>query len=341
MSTSVNPAASDIDPPERPFDPSGNASAPNGCTANLLEGLVGGVSLGSVSEKKPILMLGLPKGSLEESTKNLFAMAGWKITTGSRSYKPSIDDPELDGRFVRAQEVSRYVEQGFFDCGLTGFDWIQENNSDVVEVCDLIYSKASTLKSRWVLCVPESSAYQKAEDLAGKRIATELIETTKKFFAGKGVKAEIEFSWGATEVKVPDLVDAIVDITETGSSLRANKLRIIETLLETNTKLIANKHAWADPVKRKKIETIALLITGALEAETKVGLKMNAPKSSLDQIILAVPSLRNPTISPLSNPAWVALETIIDESVCREIIPVLKGLGAEGIVEYPLNKVIY
>ena len=286
-------------------------------------------------------MLGLPKGSLEESTKNLFAKAGWKITTSSRSYKPSIDDPELDGRFVRAQEVSRYVEHGFFDCGLTGFDWIQENGSDVVEVMDLVYRRASVLKSRWVLCVPESSAVKTIADLAGKRVATELLNTTKRFFEAKGVKAEIEFSWGATEVKVPDLVDAIVDITETGSSLRANKLRIVDTLLETNTKFIANKASWANPAKRKKIETIALLLRGALEAGSKVGLKLNAPKKALDKIVNCVPSLRNPTISPLSNPDWVALETIIDESVVREIIPLLKELGAEGIVEYPLNKVVY
>ena len=286
-------------------------------------------------------MLGLPKGSLEESTKNLFAKAGWKITTSSRSYKPSIDDPELDGRFVRAQEVSRYVEHGFFDCGLTGFDWIQENGSDVVEVMDLVYSRASVLKSRWVLCVPESSSVMTIADLAGKRVATELLNTTKRFFEAKGVKAEIEFSWGATEVKVPDLVDAIVDITETGSSLRANKLRIVDTLLETNTKFIANKASWANPAKRKKIETIALLLRGALEAGSKVGLKLNAPKKALDKIVNCVPSLRNPTISPLSNPDWVALETIIDESVVREIIPLLKELGAEGIVEYPLNKVVY
>jgi ATP phosphoribosyltransferase len=286
-------------------------------------------------------MLGLPKGSLEESTKSLFAKAGWKITSSSRSYTPSIDDPELDGRFVRAQEVSRYVEHGFFDCGLTGYDWIKENESDVVEVCDLIYSKASVQKSRWVLCVPEASSIKRPEDLAGKRIATELVNTVRRYFAEKKISVEVEFSWGATEVKVPDLVDAIVDITETGSSLRANKLRIVDTLLETNTKFIANKKSWANPAKRKKIETIALLLRGALEAESKVGLKMNAPKKSLDAIIKTVPSLRNPTISPLSNPDWVALETIIDESVAREIIPELKRLGAEGIVEYPLNKVVY
>jgi ATP phosphoribosyltransferase len=286
-------------------------------------------------------MLGLPKGSLEDSTKHLFSKAGWKITTSARSYKPSIDDVELDGRFVRAQEVSRYVEHGFFDCGLTGLDWIQENESDVVEVCDLIYSRASVKKSRWVLCVPESSTIQRAEDLAGKRVATELVGTVRRYFEKKNIPIEVEFSWGATEVKVPDLVDAIVDITETGNSLRANKLRIVDTLLETNTKFIANKASWANPAKRKKIETIALLLRGALEAESKVGLKMNLPRASLDAVVKALPALRNPTISQLSSPDWVALETIIDESVAREIIPQLKELGAEGIVEYPLNKVVY
>jgi len=294
-----------------------------------------------VSDPKPILMLGLPKGSLEESTRGLFAKAGWRITSNSRSYRPSIDDPELDGRFVRAQEVSRYVEHGFFDCGLTGLDWIQENSSDVVEVCDLVYSRASTAKSRWVLCVAEDSPIRAPADLAGKRVATELVQTAKRYFAAKQVPVEVEFSWGATEVKVPDLVDAIIDITETGSSLRANKLRIIDTLLETNTKLIANRKSWADPVKRRKIETIALLLRGALEAESKVGLKMNAPKRAVAAIIAAVPSLRDPTVSPLSHPDWVALETIIDQSVVREILPQLKALGAEGIVEYPLNKVVY
>ena len=276
-----------------------------------------------MSARTPLLMLGLPKGSLEESTKNLFSKAGWKITTSSRSYKPSINDPELDGRFVRAQEVSRYVEHGFFDCGLTGFDWIRENNSDVVEVCDLIYSRASVQKSRWVLCVPEASAIQRPEDLAGKRVATELVGTVRRYFEDKKISVEVEFSWGATEVKVPDLVDAIVDITETGNSIRANKLRILDTLLETNTKFIANKASWADPAKRQKIETIALLLRGALEAESKVGLKMNLPRASLENVVKALPALRNPTISQLSNPDWVALETIIDERVAREIIPKL------------------
>lgn len=286
-------------------------------------------------------MLGLPKGSLEESTVGLFAKAGWKISMSSRSYKPSIDDEELDGRFVRSQEVSRYVQHGFFDCGLCGEDWIRENESDVVEVCDLIYSRASLRKSRWVLCVPEASPFQKPEDLAGKRIATELVGTVRRYFAARNVPVTVEFSWGATEVKVPDLVDAIVDLTETGSSIRANKLRIVDTILETNTKFIANKASWNDPAKRKKIETIALLLRGALEAGSKVGLKMNAPKKSLEAIVRTVPSLRNPTISPLCNQDWVALETIIDESVVRQIIPQLKDLGAEGIVEYPLNKVVY
>lgn len=286
-------------------------------------------------------MLGLPKGSLEDSTIALFAKAGFNIGKSSRSYKPSIDDPELEGRFVRAQEMSRYVEHGFFDCGLTGYDWIVENGSDVVEVCDLVYSRASTTRSRWILAVPETSEIKTVKDLEGKRIATEVVCITKKFLAEHGVNADVEFSWGATEVKVPDLVDAIVDLTETGSSLRANKLRIVETLLYTNTKFIANKSAWEDPKKRAKIETIALLLRAALEAAAKVGLKMNAPKVNLDNILKALPALRNPTVSTLANGDWVALETIIDEKVVREIIPQLKGLGAEGIIEYPLNKVVY
>jgi len=309
--------------------------------ANLLEGSNGRVCFGRVSDKKPLLMLGLPAGSLQESTLSLFAKAGWKISTSSRSYKPSINDAELDGRFVRGQEVSRYVEHGFFDCGLCGQDWILENDSDVVEVCDLVYSRSSNQKSRYVLCVPEDSPITKPAQLAGKRVATELVKTVRRYFEKKGINVEVEFSWGATEVKVPDLVDAIVDLTETGNSIRANKLRIIDTLLETNTKFIANKKSWANPAKRKKIETIALLLRGALEAESKVGLKMNLPKTSLKAVVQALPALRNPTISQLSSPKWIALETIIDENVVREIIPQLKALGAEGIVEYPLNKVVY
>lgn len=285
-------------------------------------------------------MIGLPKGSLEESTIALFSKAGWRISKSSRSYKPSIDDPELDGRFVRAQEISRYVEQGFFDCGLTGYDWILENSSDVVEVCDLVYSKATSLKSRWVLCVKEDSDIKTVKDLQGKRVATELMNVTKKFLADNGVDAEVEFSWGATEVKVPDLVDAIADITETGSSLRANNLRIIETMLYTNTKFIANKAAWENPEKRRKIKSIAMLLRAALEANSKVGLKMNLPKGNLSKVISSLPALRKPTVSQLSDPAWVAVETIVDEKVVREIVPTLKDNGAEGIVEYPLNKII-
>ena len=291
--------------------------------------------------KTPLLMLGLPKGSLEESTMKLFAKAGFIITKSSRSYRPAINDDELDGRFVRAQEISRYVEHGYFDCGLTGYDWVVENNADVVEVCDLVYSRASRTKSRWVLAVPEDSPVQKAEDLEGKYVATEVVNIVNKYFDEKGVKANVEFSWGATEVKVPDLVDAIVDLTETGSSLRANKLRIVDTLLETNTKLIANKESWENPEKRKKIEQISLLLQSALEAGDKVGLKLNIRRSNLDELLEKLPSLRNPTIANLGDERWVAVETIIEEAVVREIIPALKDLGAEGIIEYPLNKVVY
>jgi len=286
-------------------------------------------------------MLGLPKGSMEEATINLFAKAGWNIQQHARSYKPVIDDPELDGRFIRAQEVSRYVEQGFFDVGLTGHDWILENNSDVVEVCSLVYSRNSNVKSRYVLAVPETSPIKKVEDLQGKRIATEVVNLTQQYLKDQGVEAVVEFSWGATEVKVPDLVDAIVDITETGSSLIANNLRIIDTLFWTDIKLIANKISWEDKDKRQKIENVALLLQSALEAKNKVGLKLNVPKQKSDLIIKELPSLRNPTVSQLSKSDWVAIETVLDESVVREIIPLLKSHGAEGIIEYPLNKVVF
>ncbi len=295
----------------------------------------------TVSQDKPLIMLGLPKGSLEEATLNLFAKAGFRISKSSRSYKPSIDDSELGGRFVRAQEMSRYVDHGFFDCGLTGYDWIVENNSDVVEVCDLIYSRASNVQSRWVLVVPEDSPIKGVKDLEGKRIATELVGVTKAFLEKNGVKAEVEFSWGATEVKVPDLVDAIVDLTETGSSLKANKLRIVDTLLVTNTKFIANKKAWEDPKKRQKIESLAMLLQAALNAESKVGFKFNLPKAKLDEVLKTLPALRNPTVSQLSNADWLALETILDTKAVRDLIPTLKGFGAEGIIEYPLKKVVY
>lgn len=291
------------------------------------------------SENK--LMLGLPKGSLEESTIRLFAKAGYQITKSSRSYRPSFDDPTLDGRFLRAQEVSRYIENGYFDCGLTGQDWVKENNSDVVEICDLVYSRASNRKSRWVLCVPEASEVKTVKDLEGKRIATEIVNTTNAFLEQNGVKADVEFSWGATEMKVPDLVDAIVDLTETGNSLRANKLRIVDTLLTTNTVFVANKEALKDPWKKKKIETIALLLTSALESASKVGLKLNIEVDKLESILADLPSLRKPTINKLADEKWVAIDTIIDETIVREIIPELKSRGAEGIVEYPLNKVVF
>ena len=291
------------------------------------------------SENK--LMLGLPKGSLEESTIRLFAKAGYQITKSSRSYRPSFDDPTLDGRFLRAQEVSRYIENGYFDCGLTGQDWVKENGSDVVEICDLVYSRASNKKSRWVLCVPEASDVKTVKDLEGKRIATEIVNTTNAFLKKNGVNADVEFSWGATEMKVPDLVDAIVDLTETGNSLRANKLRIVDTLLTTNTVFVANKEALKDPWKKKKIDTIALLLTSALESASKVGLKLNIEVDKLDSILADLPSLRKPTINKLADEKWVAIDTIIDETIVREIIPELKSRGAEGIVEYPLNKVVF
>lgn len=291
--------------------------------------------------KKNIVMLGLPKGSLEESTIRLFGKAGFEITKSSRSYRPSFDDAGLDGRFVRAQEVSRYVEHGYFDCGLTGQDWVRENDSDVVEVCDLVYSRASRRRSKWVVAVPEASGIESVQDLAGKRIATEVVNLTRDYLKANSVSAEVEFSWGATEVKVPDLVDAIVDLTETGNSLRANKLRIVDTIMETNTVLIANKTAWEDPEKRAKIEQMALLLQAALEAHSKVGLKLNILREKLDSILIELPALRNPTINRLTDEAWVAIDVIVDEKVVREIIPRLKAHGAEGIVEYPLNKIVY
>ncbi|HAY99798.1 MAG TPA: ATP phosphoribosyltransferase [Opitutae bacterium] len=292
-------------------------------------------------ETMPLLMLGLPKGSLQDATIKLFGKAGFNISVSARSYRPSIDDEQLDGRFVRAQEVSRYVEHGYFDCGLTGQDWVRENDSDVVEVCDLVYSRASNKRSKWIIAVPESSPVQSVKDLEGKRIATEVVNITRQYLKDNGVKAEVEFSWGATEVKVPDLVDAIVDLTETGNSIRANKLRIVDTLLYTNTVLIANKASWGNPEKRKKIENIALLLQAALEANSKVGLKLNIEKAKLDAILADLPALRNPTINRLTDENWVAIDTIIDETVVREIIPELKERGAEGIIEYPLNKVVF
>lgn len=291
--------------------------------------------------KENSLRLGLPTGSLMEQTLALFAKAGFSVSGASRSYRPSVDDPELDIRLLRAQEISRYVEDGFLDCGITGRDWVAENKSDVASLCDLPYSKASSAPTRWVVVVPEDSPVQKVEDLAGKRVATEAVGLTNEFFRRRGVEAEVEFSWGATEVKVPDLVDAIVDITETGSSLRANKLRILETIMESYPVFIANREAYSEEWKRGKMDRILLLLQGALAARDKVGVKMNLPKASLENLLERLPALRNPTVSPLAQDGWVAVETVIDEKVVREIIPQLKALGAEGIIEYPLNKLVY
>ena len=288
-----------------------------------------------------ILKLGLPKGSLQGPTVKLFEKAGYKITLRDRSYMPVIDDPEIECLMFRAQEMARYVERGVLDVGLTGQDWILEDEADVVQVEDLVYSKNTTQTYRWVLAVPEDSDVQSVRDLEGKRIATELVQATKRYLKQHGVSAEVEYSWGATEIKAPLLVDAIVEGTETGSSLRANRLRIVDTVTESTTQLIANRQAWADAWKREKIEVLALLLKGALEAEAKVGLKMNVPKARLEQVLSRLPSLHTPTISNQADPDWVALEVITDKLVVRDLIPKLKKAGAEGIVEYPLNKVIY
>jgi ATP phosphoribosyltransferase len=291
--------------------------------------------------KQKLLRLGLPKGSLQNATIEKMAKAGYHISVSSRSYVPYVDDPELEIRFIRAQEISRYVEHGYLDAGITGYDWIHENRSKVHEVGEFIFSKATSRPARWVLAVPEESRVRSVKDLEGKRIATEVVNITKAYLRKNKVKAEVEFSWGATEVKAHELVDAIVDITETGSSLRANKLRIVDTLMTSTPRLIANHASWKDAWKRSKIEILALLLRGALEAESKVGLKMNLPEKRLAGLLKALPALRNPTISHLSLEGWVAVETVIDESVVREMIPRLKAAGAEGIIEYPLNKVVY
>src|ERR1044071_5708833 len=269
------------------------------------------------------------------------AKAGFNVQMSSRSYIPYVDDEELEIRLIRAQEISRYVEHGYLDCGITGHDWVQENGSDVHEVGEFLFSKATRQPARWVLCVPEDSPVKSVKDLRGKRIATEVVNLTKKYLKKHGVKAEVEFSWGATEVKAHELVDAIVEVTETGSSLKANNLRIVDELLSSTPRLIVNHDSWKDSWKRKKIETLTLLLRGALEAETKVGLKMNIEEKRLADLLKKLPALRNPTISHLSLAGWVAVETIIDEHVVREIIPQLKAAGAEGIIEYPLNKVVY
>lgn len=287
-----------------------------------------------------VLNIGLPKGSLQDSTLHLFRKAGFPIGVGSRSYIPSIDDPELSGLLIRAQEMARYVQDGILDVGLTGRDWVLEQNARVKEVCPLLYARGGLRPVRWVVAVPNESSIRRIQDLQGKRVATELVQYTRRYLREKGIEAQVEFSWGATEVKAPRLADAIVELTETGSSLRANNLRIVETVLESTTVLIANRDSWKDPWKRQKIENIAMLLQGALRAEEKVGLKMNVGRADLDRILRVLPAMQNPTISTLSEAGWFSLEVIVDEKTVRELIPVLKKEGASGIVEYPLNKVI-
>jgi ATP phosphoribosyltransferase len=287
------------------------------------------------------LRIGLPKGSLQESTRELFRRAGYSVVFGERSYYPSIDDPELEALLVRSQEIPRYVDHGILDVGIAGSDMIIENDADVVKVADLLYSKASLGSVKWVLAVPEDSEINSVSDLEGKTIATELVNTTKKYLRENGVRATVEFSWGATEVKPPDLADAIVELTETGSSLRANKLRIVDVVMESHSCFFANKESWEDPWKRQKAENLATLLQGALNAAGMVGLKMNVSRSDLAKVLAELGSLKNPTVSNLSDPEWVAVETILEEKIVREIIPKLKDAGAQGIIEYPLNKVIY
>jgi len=286
------------------------------------------------------LKLGIPQGSLENATVDLFRRAGFQITTSSRSYFPGIDDPDVECMLIRAQEMARYVEDGILDAGLTGRDWIEENEADVIAVADLIYAKQSFGKVRWVLAVPEASTFRTVHDLEGKIIATELVATTRRYLASHGVKAKVEFSWGATEVKPPVLADAIVEVTETGSSLRANKLKIIDTVLESNTQLIANKQSWEDAEKRRKLEDIRMLLEGAINALGKVGLMLNVHKDNLPAVLAVLPALKRPTISHLSDDDWLAVNTILDETTVRDIIPRLKQAGGEGIVEYPLNKIV-
>jgi ATP phosphoribosyltransferase len=286
------------------------------------------------------LKLGIPKGSLENATVDLFRRAGYVITTSSRSYFPGIDDPEIECMLIRAQEMARYVEDGILDAGLTGRDWIEENGAQVVAVADLIYAKQSFGKVRWVLAVPEASPFLSVKDLGGKIIATELVETTRRYLAGHGVAAKVEFSWGATEVKPPVLADAIVEVTETGSSLRANKLKIIDTVMESNTQLIANRASWEDAAKRRKLEDMTMLLQGAINALGKVGLMLNVHRDDLKAVLAVLPALKRPTISQLSDEEWLAVNTILDESTVRDIIPRLKQAGGQGIVEYPLNKIV-
>jgi ATP phosphoribosyltransferase len=288
----------------------------------------------------PILKLGIPAGSLQEATARLFGRAGYQITFASRSYYPTIDDPEIQCTLIRAQEMPRYVQDGSLDCGLTGYDWILENDAKVKEVAELIFSKVSKRPVRWVLAVPNDSPIKDVKDLQGKRIATEVVNLTRRWLARHGVEAVVEFSWGATEVKPPRLADAIVEVTETGSSLRANNLRIVTDLLQSTTRFIANEGAYQDPWKREKIDDLVLMLQGAMAAEGKVGLMMNVRRADLPGVLKSLPALQNPTVSSLSDPEWVAVNTIIDENTVRHIVPQLKQAGARGIVEYPLSKII-
>ena len=287
------------------------------------------------------LILGLPKGSLQEATFAMMRKAGFNLTVGSRSYIPTCDDPDLKCRLLRPQEIPRYVELGPLDSGITGYDWIYENNADVHEVCEMCYSKATSRPVRWVIAVPNDSPIQTVQDLNGKRISSEAVGLTRRYLEANGVKAEVEFSWGATEVKAPELVDAIVDLTETGSSLRANNLRILATILESTTRLIANKKAWEDPDKRAKLEQIAMLMTGALQAESRVLLKMNVPADKLYSVVGLLPALHTPTVNALNSEGWHAVESVVEETKVRDLVPLLRAAGAEGIIELPLNKIIF
>ncbi|MFH1037322.1 MAG: ATP phosphoribosyltransferase [PVC group bacterium] len=296
--------------------------------------------LTDTDEKAPLVRLGLPTGSLQESTFDLFRRAGFSVSLGSRSYYPRLDDPEIEAVLIRAQEIPRYVENGAIDAGITGLDWIRESGADVQEIADLIYAKAGFRPVRWVLAVPADSPFQRPEDLRGKRIATELVSVVREFFAGRGIDCEVEFSWGATEVKPPLLVDGIVELTETGSSLRANNLRIVETVLESTTRFIANREVWDNPPQRRKLENIALLLQSAIQAQGKVGIKMNVRKEDLGKVLEILPALHSPTISDQLDQNWVAVEVVIEEKRVRELVPDLKEAGAQGIIEYPLNKIV-
>ena len=287
-----------------------------------------------------LLKFGIPKGSLQDATIDLLARAGWKVTISSRSYVPTIDDPEMDCLLVRAQEMARYVESGALEAGITGHDWVEETRADVIELAELIYAKQRLARVKWVLAVPEDSAIASPNDLEGKVIATEVVGITEKYLARHGVKARVEFSWGATEVKVPQLADAIVEVTETGSSLRANRLRVLDTVLESSTVFIMNRKAAENPAKREKAENLVLMLQGAIAAATRVGLMLNVRREHLENVLAVLPALKNPTISPLSDGEWVAVNTIIEEAVVRQILPRLKAAKAQGIVEYPLNKMV-